>query len=450
MLFRSLIDRLLVAHDADDEANAYISASSKLSYIKHPGLLQVMRNILSASLPSSNQKSSLQGGQRSSLATEAYFPVLDLLRRVPPPTHDKEAFLNLVSRTATSAQWHVRTISSRAFASLAVVTHNQEVALGNLLHELPFEPNALHGRLLSAFHVCQFSLMQLKSKPRETTASIADGLQIVDWITTVMYLLGEAYDCITAQPHNMVIIASCLDVMNFVGNEIIRHPHPPMLAAAILARIVAKIKLNIAREKESIQVTPGKSLYQRATLHMFVTEQLLHVERTPTNNPRKYEKDVKELCQYMHEADEQAAIQVIQSINSTLNAAFEVTHRHLHFAEVLLSLMRDYATPDLKNACYDAISDVAAREISGVTHYRFIQELLRDMEPPAPCWQATSPRALEANLRMTGFVLGAKYADDSRAGLQVDGAVQTWTATVHSCLDDNNVSYPSPIICPLN
>lgn len=154
MLLRSLIDRLLGCHESTEDAFSVSIVQSKLAYTKYPGLLNLLESILKGSSAPKPQSPSV-----TSQVDEAVFPVLDILRRAPPPHDGPIPFHPLLLCILARPQWHLRELASRALISCLKDT-NQGLDLLTHAFSVTRTQNELHGLLLSLKNLCQYAKSQ--------------------------------------------------------------------------------------------------------------------------------------------------------------------------------------------------------------------------------------------------------------------------------------------------
>lgn len=190
MLFRSLIDRLLGSDETQNgAASSSTLAGRRMSYQNHPGLLELMVQLLT-----------LVQESHSQLSTEAIFFVLDLLRRAPPPENERDAIRMHILQIMGNTNWHIRDIAARTFAAFAPQKKVPET-IEMLLSTIKLEQNNLHGHLLCVKYL------------------VKDVLKFSS-IEQVQQLLVVTESGMRAHKHegmNDIILATYMDIWNEFG-----------------------------------------------------------------------------------------------------------------------------------------------------------------------------------------------------------------------------------------
>lgn len=228
MLFRSIIDRLLGSNESH-EADSGASVTSCVSYERHKGLLDIMSDLLRNATSESNfntdSHSALVHFPGLAAPHEAIFPILDLLRRAPPPNKDRERFRHSLLKAVDSAQWQVRYVASKTYASLFCYSALQEqVAL------LCFGPesrrNAIQGRLLcirwileTRYAIAADRTSRAFERPDKTSSQ----LQVPqNFAKMVMEHLQSTFCKISDESLPCLVKATYLDVMQVLGEGMLR------------------------------------------------------------------------------------------------------------------------------------------------------------------------------------------------------------------------------------
>lgn len=149
MLFRGLVDRLLGSHEKFERSlTSTLGIVSRLSYDAYPGLIDLALRLLqdvhiALADPTDCSSSSVDPG----IIAEAIFPILDLLRRAPPPSAYRSAVQELALKATGSAHWHIRELAARTFVA-SIKDDEISTTLEHLLTKECRRSNELHGYLL--------------------------------------------------------------------------------------------------------------------------------------------------------------------------------------------------------------------------------------------------------------------------------------------------------------
>lgn len=189
MLFRSLIDRLLGTNESIDTA-AIGSRSPGLPYEKHPGLLLLLIRLLVATKAAIKDPLEFVriGFKPHNVASETIFPVLELLRRAPPPDRYGKEVRHLVLDATSSPDWHIRDIAARTFAACTRGRRELE-EITSILGALPLTQNARHGRLLCIKYIVQDIVL--------TTRALFKRLPIVSGVHSKLLFVEGQMDLLT-------------------------------------------------------------------------------------------------------------------------------------------------------------------------------------------------------------------------------------------------------------
>ena len=223
MLFRSLIDRLLGSNESFDDASDNV-ARSRLSYDRYPGLMNMVWQLLRDSLSQQMVSESVRSGANEEMAThEALFPILDLLRRAPPVTADREELRPYILKAAGTAQWHIRDIASRTYATLyEPLAFLENVAI--LAPSVILRHNETHGRLL-----CLGALLKShfrKKHPQLQCSNVAKWLRAELLSATACndggYSSGSLFVSVFMSNTCPVMRGAYLGVVNEVGKYVLK------------------------------------------------------------------------------------------------------------------------------------------------------------------------------------------------------------------------------------
>lgn len=147
ILFRGLIDRLLGTSEKVEEiVSSIFGVVTRLAYDRYPGLLELILELLDS------YQMDLAGQDASAITVEAIFPILDILRRAPPPVAQRQHVRSLVLDAMGSTHWHVRELASRTYAA-SISVGELSATLETLLASGNITENGLHGRLMCARHL---------------------------------------------------------------------------------------------------------------------------------------------------------------------------------------------------------------------------------------------------------------------------------------------------------
>lgn len=153
---KGLINRLVGSHESTEESFTPAVAQGKLSYDKFPGLTRLIEESFNQALPALEQQDSTS--KQTPTSGEALFPLLDLLRRGPPPLPFRAKVRDMVFVTTSSSQWHVRELASRTLVSCFDDAASGIAYLRSAISKATASSNATHGLLLSLRNVGELVL----------------------------------------------------------------------------------------------------------------------------------------------------------------------------------------------------------------------------------------------------------------------------------------------------
>ncbi|KAL2752691.1 hypothetical protein ACRALDRAFT_1077852 [Sodiomyces alcalophilus JCM 7366] len=150
LLLRSLIDNLLGTHESKSMMDAgWDGKAAKIHYRRYPVLPVVLLNLLRSGRGAMEPST-------GTIAAEAVFPALDIIRRAGPPETARDELYHLISEYLGSSVWHVREMAARALCSFLL--HDDWVqALRGIVNARGESraslANRLHGVLLTIKYV---------------------------------------------------------------------------------------------------------------------------------------------------------------------------------------------------------------------------------------------------------------------------------------------------------
>lgn len=123
--------------------------AAKIHYRRYPVLPVVLLNLLRSGRGAMEPST-------GTIAAEAVFPALDIIRRAGPPETTRDELYHLISEYLGSSVWHVREMAARALCSFLL--HQEWVqALRGIIktagESRASQANRLHGVLLTIKYV---------------------------------------------------------------------------------------------------------------------------------------------------------------------------------------------------------------------------------------------------------------------------------------------------------
>ncbi|KAL9058935.1 MAG: hypothetical protein Q9162_001493 [Coniocarpon cinnabarinum] len=448
MLLRSLISRLLGSHEVDNAANAYASSSSKLAYARYPGLLQLMHTILSG-FAFQNASSKTHALRPLALATEAYFPVLDLIRRVTVPDDEISRFRPLVLRAAESPQWHLRIIAARAYASMLKSGDDLAGVIEAILKPFSTESNVSHGRSLCAYHLCRRRISQLETATQKPNGIVSGKLKDQRWLHQILLLLDSALQHVLILKHQDAVITTLMEVSNLIGSYLLDLDQSYPEAESAFTKISARFESMTPRRKQRTATAPCSDLFDRERLYMLICKQLLldswrMSERRALNDINFNSNHV---VSQLLEANSLVSLQALQALWTSLSRS--ASSMQLKLLQILTRLRLRTKRKSMAIFCQDVITD-AAQSNAGNHHFMdTIDILLRTLPLPDDAWKARSPIELESNVRMTGFILGASINIDPSQNARRHDTIKNWILSTRFCLENNDFALRNAAITGL-
>ncbi|KAL9091558.1 MAG: hypothetical protein Q9159_001420 [Coniocarpon cinnabarinum] len=448
MLLRSLISRLLGSHEVDNAANAYTSSSSKLAYARYPGLLQLMHTILSG-FAFQNASSKTHALRPLALATEAYFPVLDLIRRVTVPDDEISRFRPLVLRAAESPQWHLRIIAARAYASMLKSGDDLAGVIEAILKPFPTESSVSHGRSLCAYHLCRRRISQLETATQKPNGIVSGKLKDQRWLHQILLLLDSALQHVLILKHQDAVITTLMEVSNLIGSYLLDLDQSYPEAESAFTKISARFESMTPRRKQRTATAPCSDLFDRERLYMLICKQLLldswrMSERRALNDINFNSNHV---VSQLLEANSLVSLQALQALWTSLSRS--ASSMQLKLLQILTRLRLRTKRKSMAIFCQDVITD-AAQSNAGNHHFMdTIDILLRTLPLPDDAWKARSPIELESNVRMTGFILGASINIDPSQNARRHDTIKNWILSTRFCLENNDFALRNAAITGL-
>ena len=437
MLLRSLIDRLIGSQEVDNELNAYASDSSRLSYARYPGLLDLMYHILAGSSRPHNEDYVAHAPSASAtLSTEAYFPILDLLRRAPPAKRDAHRFVDLILNATASPHWHLRVIAAKAYASISDSGDSLVGMLHILLDEIPTESDAQHGILLCAYNVCRKRLLLSEHREQGSDAVDSAAEHKGVWFRDALQLVGSVFFILSERSKCGVLLATCLNIINLVGVELFSARSPDVQACHTYVSIGAKIKSNLLSSHGWTQSGIGDDLLERAQFQAICCTALLqHGQLAQDIHDSDFEQDVPTIMARM------SSHILASGVRSMRGVVQKASHRvQLLFLRMLVQLVGSHASLGMLIDSYDTMSEVLERSGTCGDFLLAAKSLLNQVPSTPALWLAGSPSELESKLRLRGYLLGATLMHGSGVNTVTAHDVAHWNIVVASCLDENNVS----------
>ena len=442
MLLRSLINRLLGAQGVEDEVNSYISLSSKLNYQHYPGLLMLMQTML---------ESIQEGSER--IITEAIFPVLDLLRRAPPPSVERERFQKLVLKASSSSKWHVRTMAARAFASIAVGYASSDQVLESLLWTQDLSENVLHGRLLCVYHYYILVLRRQDYKRhsnmrnRSVTCSGTNTTTLPPWIFTAMRLSQPIFRTIFMQSSSAASIATCVDILNLLAEQVLQASTKfdgdliIMNTTRLAIELFKEVKL-LAQVWEN-KFVAGSHLLQRATLQSSVYNALLTCRVTNVRDTKDNDVDlVASTIRALNASKREIALGVIQKTSSlTLSTDLWL---QIFLVDMLTKAFYQSNDTRLRSFIFETFVSASSDCEISIHLQRTLRVMAKDIPYDELLWTSSSPSTQESHLRIRGLTLAASLLEFNAAHIGLE-PIKIWIRSVHACLNEGNVSLKAQV-----
>lgn len=422
MLFRSLIDRLLGSFELNNLSNEYTSKSSRLSYKRYPGILDMMQSIL---------KSSLERLDRA--ATEGLFPVLDLLRRKPPSGPERQVFQRIILRAAGSPQWHVRTMAARAFASLGEADTALQQSLEIIFRDGNLSHNVVHGRLLCAYHCCKLWLMQTNSVQ-------------LKWVCSTLGLLQRALETIVDQSVCPAPFSTAMEVLNLIGNFLALRSNSTLTAnlrdfvepmrmfidvCQVIQRLIAPLRGSCLAgghvlDREMLQNEVYYDLIRRDLPRKELTETIdsesttCLANRMCATNSRVAAHVIREMSLKIPYMSHSMCVFLIK----TLDKSFQFSNDAVIRGSILEALVTAANHPKVSTEVFGELLPV-----------------FRRVPIDLPPWEQKSPSTLESSIRIAGFVIAAKYIEASdNEKSQLNEYMEIWIKSVQASINERNVS----------
>jgi len=437
MLFRSLIDRMLGTNEsADDFFDQSTGNVSRLSYDKHPGLLDLILRLLHSSsvlhtdLPQDADKSAMPN-----LTAEAIFPVLDLLRRAPPPERVQLEVFDLVRVALKDASWHIRDMAARSMAALI-----PPGATGRVLQELTTQAlsidwNELHGRLLC---------IKYASKTILRLALNADDIEI-EALATRPDSIISLFDGHTSPLHvcvshsaDDVVAAAYLDIFILFGTYLLalKGRHTVMAPSSGEADHVAtfvKISESICDQLAArSRNRRGSAILRISLLKVSWIARMLSGQITEVTSMSMRKLPI------VDDEDAAGAIDVLDSlqpyfVTCSLGASLHLLISLLHKCDSRQSRLRSCIFGNLANliSCQTTPNGSTDQELSNS---------LAEIDILKYVQNASAPSELASALRLWGYILASRWSQQSDWTSQLIEDVRIWLRLCSTSLDEENVS----------
>lgn len=416
-MFRGLIDRLLGSNEKLDGAlSPAFGVVSRLSYDRYPGLLDLALKLL-------GHAPSESADHQHTSAVEAIFPVLDLLRRAPPPAAQRQHIRHLILKAVGSRHWHVRELASRTYAASIDPSELTE-SITSLLAHIELTQNELHGRLLGVRHL----IMALTQRSQSNQVE-----QIVDIFT----ILVSNAPGIFAESNCEAVRTTFMDCFNAIYQAILFLPEQDLRSDRLLQALTYD-SISTSHVLEGLPIH-GDSLQQACELNAWLAHLSTSVlQRTVANG----ETPVGDLHHtvFTESADVDISALVLEKLTDMLqNSRREV--RGL-FIEALARFALQ--NPDMHEVCEHTLCIMMLADTK--TNHDMVDNsgpmlvYLRRLDIASRFRNSISPLQAQQSLVVWGLVLAARWSDGNPTkGFIQD--MQSWLSMIHSSLDENNVSH---------
>lgn len=438
MLSRSLIDRMLGTNEsADDFFDKSTGNVSRLSYNKHPGLLElILRLLRSSSVLSIDGAGGHSDAVLPNLTAEAIFPVLDLLRRAPPPERLRQQVFDLVKVALKDASWHVRDMAARSMAAL-ITPETVDGVLQDLLVITPTNNwNELHGRLLCTKHITKTMLRLALDANEVNIDSASTGL------TSILSLFDKdgplLRQCLSSDTDGTVV-AAYLDVLNLLGTYLLAcNSRQSSRGTAHIPKFIHTSRLLYERLSVQSRQRRGSAILRIALLQCSWISFLLSrlsPRLTPTETDR---------LPVMCDDDVAGAADVLDTLQPHLVACSPGASLQL-----LISLSHRCTSTQsrLRSCLFSHIATVISRLPSlNIAECKGLPGSLAQIDVAKYVKEASAPSELNSVLTLWGPVLASRWLQQGKWTTEIVEEIRKWLRLCSAGLSEENVSQRSAIV----
>jgi len=443
MLFRSLIDRLLGSNESSDDffENA-IGNATRLSYDKHPGLLELIVHLLRSSDAIIGPGDDLTD-KKATFTAEAVFLVLDLLRRAPPPPSIRDEIFHLVVRALGNPSWHVRAIAAHTAAAITPASHVSP-QVKSLSMNTTRDRNELHGHLMCLTHMNKAILRAAATteKLRSHAADLASGSAVSDrpqagsrtGIETVLDLFRNEHDmfkqCILCIPDD-IIMAEYLEILCLVGVHLLQYRATsdlgPGSTLTDLADRFADVSTTILCRPEIDEGRRGSVLLRMKLLRL---AWLTHLLRPTATGPTR--------TLLLTKTDDSAVVDTLEQLQPLLCALpLKVSWDFLACSLASVNVGRSRVEACLYRTILDVVAQVQPSEVQ---ECHDLVAVLSELDLAGSIQASSSPAEFQSSLGLWGHVLACRYLQQRGWTSEVLTEVQIWLRLCVGGLKDDNVS----------
>lgn len=437
MLFRSLIDRMLGTNEsADDFFDNTTGNVSRLSYDKHPGLLDLIlrllrsSNVLHAGVLPDGSDSTIPN-----LTAEAIFPVLDLLRRAPPPARVQLEVFDLVRIALQDDSWHVRDMAARSMAAL--IPHGDvSKVLQDLTALAPtIDWNEFHGRLLCIKYISKAALrLALDASDVKGDSPKTGPVSIFSLFDEHSPLLQT---CVYSNADDTVT-AAYVDVLNLFGTYLLAskaHQRGGTLLLGEIAHLAKFIdvsksvcnQLGVRSRQRRGSAILRISLLKCSWITFLLSGQSTRVQSVEMSKLR-----------ILDDEDVAGAVDVLDSLQPYLVACSPETSLLL-----LISLLRncEFAQSRLRSCIFSSLAVlIPSLPADGSTDHDLIITLTK-IPIMKYIHDASAPSELASALSLWGYALASQWSQQGTWTGQMIGDVAKWLRLCSAGLTEDNVSW---------
>jgi len=451
MLFRSLIDRLLGSNESSDDffENA-VGNATRLSYDKHPGLLELILYLLRSSEAIIGAGDDLPD-KKTTFTAEAIFLVLDLLRRAPPPPATRDEIFHLVVRALGNKSWHVRAIAAHTAAAVTPPAH-LSLQIKSLSSNTTRDRNELHGRLMCLTHMSKAvlraaTIKYIAEKSQSGAANVAPASApsgqanagSYSGIDTVLDLFRDEHELFKQCVLHVLddtAMAEYVEILCLVGTQLLQHQvangrGPGSTPTDLIERFAGASKAILPRAQLG-QGRRGSVLLRMKLLRLAWLSHLLNP--APTDST---------LTLLLTHTDDSAVVNTLEQLQSLLCAL--PIKMSWNFLSYLLSSIN--AGRSRVEAClYSTILAVVAQvQPSELQECDDLVAVLSELDLAGSIQASSAPIELQGSLGLWGHVLASRYSQQRRWTSEVLTEVQIWLRLCAESVKDDNVSNVLPL-----
>jgi len=446
MLFRSLIDRLLGSNESSDDffENA-IGNATRLSYDKHPGLLELILYLLRSSEAIIGTGDDLPDKQ-TIFTAEAVFLVLDLLRRAPPPASSRDAIFHLVVRAFGNTSWHVRAIAAHTAAAITQPSH-VSLQIKSLSSNTTRDRNELHGRLMCLRHMSKAVLRASSTKHiAETSQSCATDVAPATVpfnhasasshasVKTVLNLFRDEHELLKQcflHVSDDIIMAEYLEILCLVGAQLLQYQAARGLGSGSpltdLVQRFAEVSRVLLSRRQLGQGRRGSVLLRMKLLRLAWLAHLLSPALTdPT------------WTKLLANTDDSAVVNTLEQLQPVLYALpLNVSWNFLVSLLASLNAGRSRVEACFYRTTLDVVAQVQPSKLRDCEN---LVSMLSGLDVPGSIQASLAPVELQSSLGLWGHVLASRYLQEHRWTAELLNEVQIWLRLSVESLQDDNVS----------